>query len=86
MIGKISSGKNFKGLLKYLDKEDAYIVRSNMIANTPDALSREFNLITRFKPNKEKPVFHVSLSLAPNESLNDDEWREITETYLTKMG
>lgn len=86
MIGKIKSGTNFKGLLKYLDKEDAYIVRSNMIANTPDTLSKEFGLITRNQPKKEKPVFHASLSLAPNDNLNEDDWREITETYLTKMG
>lgn len=88
MIASIHTGGGFRGALEYnFDKsKDAEIVGGNMAGSNPRELSREFGETRHLREDIEKPVYHVSLSLKPGETLRNDQWREATEQYMKGMG
>ncbi len=87
MIGNITKGSNFKGLLKYLlSKDKAQLLVSNMLGGDYHELSAEFNLSVSLRPTVARPVNHVSLSLDPGEKLSDRQWSEVAHKYLEQMG
>ena len=87
MIGNITKGSNFKPLLKYLlEKEKAQLLSSNMAGENYLELAAEFNLSTQLRTDVDRPVYHVSLSLDPNEELSDRQWNEVARKYLKEMG
>ncbi len=87
MIAKAVKGKGFRGALNYdLTHEKGYLLDTNMSADMPRELAAEFGEIRRLRPNLNKAVLHVSLSAAPGEKLNDEQWREIGREYLRGMG
>jgi hypothetical protein len=87
MIGKHIKGKSFRGLLNYLfSKEGARQIGGNMEGTNPRELAAEFGISRRLNPKVGRAVYHASLSLPHNESLNDDTWDEIAQKYLQAMG
>jgi hypothetical protein len=87
MIAKAIKGKGFRGALEYdLSKEQGRVIDTNMEGVGPRELAREFGAIRKLRPNLGRAVLHVSLSAAPGETLNDDQWREIGRRYLHGMG
>jgi hypothetical protein len=87
MIAKAIKGKGFRGALEYdLSKEQGRLIDTNMEGAGPRELAREFGAIRKLRPNLGRAVLHVSLSAAPGEHLNDDQWREIGQRYLHGMG
>ncbi|UFP97301.1 relaxase/mobilization nuclease domain-containing protein [Gloeobacter morelensis] len=69
-----------------LKKEGAQLIGGNMFGRTPRELATEFGVSRQLRPGLNKAVAHVSLSLAPGEHLGDQEWCELAEGYLRKMG
>jgi hypothetical protein len=87
MIGKQKTGRGFSGVLRYtLNPQKGYLLGGNMEGGTAQELSKEFAGLRKLNPNLGKPVYHVSLSLSPEESLNDAEWTEIASKYMNEMG
>ncbi|WP_009630911.1 relaxase/mobilization nuclease domain-containing protein [Synechocystis sp. PCC 7509] len=86
MIGKISKSGSFKQLVEYLDKEDSVILGTNMYGQSIRELTAEFMTIRDLNPSIKQPVLHASLSLLPGESLSDEQFREVCETWMEKMG
>ena len=90
MIGKITKGSGFGGVLGYaLEKEGAEFLDTNCIADPadPSALAQEMaEHAARERPNLAKPVLHVALSAAPGEHLTDEQWRAVSDAYREKMG
>lgn len=87
MIAKQIKGKSFRGCVSYvLSKEGAEMIHSNMLGETVDELSREFGQTRKLKPNLEKCVYHASLSLPQGETLNKQQWGEISQKYMKEMG
>ncbi len=87
MIGKQVKGKSFIKLLKYLfGKEGARQIGGNMDETTPRSLAAELQFSTRINPKVTRNVYHASLSLTHNESLDDDTWHEMAQKYLQAMG
>lgn len=86
MIGKISKSGSFKQLVEYLDKEDAVVLGTNMYGQGSRELTAEFMTIRDLNPSIKQPVLHASLSLLPGESLTDEQFREVSETWIEKMG
>lgn len=86
MIGKISKSGSFKQLVEYLDKEDAVVLGTNMYGQSSRELTAEFMTIRDLNPSIKQPVLHASLSLLPGESLTDEQFREVCETWIEKMG
>jgi len=86
MISKISRGKGFRGVFDYLLSKQGATILNGFEGATARDLSAEFRAARSLRPDIEKPVWHVSLSLSPDEYLDDDTWQRVVESYLAKMG
>ena len=87
MIAKMVKGKGFRGTLEYdLRQSKGYVLDSNMAGSTTRELAREFGQVRTLRPNLSRAVCHVSLALAPGESLSDAQWKEVAQKYLEHMG
>ncbi|MBA2748329.1 MAG: relaxase/mobilization nuclease domain-containing protein [Tatlockia sp.] len=86
MIGKISKSGSFKQLVEYLDKEESVVLGTNMYGQGSRELTAEFMTIRDLNPSIKQPVLHASLSLLPGESLTDEQFRDVCETWIEKMG
>lgn len=87
MIGKQVKGKGFRGALDYvLNPAKGSLIGGNMDGLTPRELAKEFAESRKLNPHLKRPVYHVSLSLSPGESLNDYEWNQVAGRYLERMG
>ena len=83
MIGKIMTGKSFRGCLQYclhdkiagekknvlVIKDRAEIICYNQCYGKTGELIQQFNEVRQLNPRLSRPVLHVTLSLAKGESL-----------------
>lgn len=84
---KISRGSGFRGCLEYLcEKSKAEIIGGNMSGTTARALAAEFGIGRSMRPEVTKPVWHNALRLPEGEEISPENWREIGEEYMQKMG
>ncbi len=101
MVAKISSSNNLYGALAYnqnkVDEKHAKVIFSNKIIETVDG---QFNINTglqSFEPyllenelsakrKIQKPVLHISINPDPKDKLNDEQFSEIAQEYMQKMG
>ncbi|BAY42408.1 relaxase/mobilization nuclease family protein (plasmid) [Nostoc sp. NIES-2111] len=87
MIGKQTKGRGFRKLLDYLEsRDDAKLIGGNMSGRNARELAKEFRLSRQLNPDAERVVYHVSLSAAKNDNLDDERWREIGDRYMKEMG
>ena len=87
MIGHAVIGRGFGGALNYaLAAKKGYLLDTNMAGETARELAAEFSALRDLRPNLHRVVLHASLSLAPGETLDDAQWREIGQRYLHGMG
>jgi len=80
MIGKIGTGKSFRGCLNYLfegrlqqtkamqlhemEKKQAEVIAYNQCFGDKRQLIRDFIEVSKLNPNVSKPVFHLAISFA----------------------
>jgi len=62
------------------------VIGGNMSGQTPRELAQEFGAFREQRPDIAKPVHHASLSAAEGEKLPIEQWNEIAEKYVDKMG
>jgi len=62
------------------------LIGGNMTGRSARELAREFEVFWEQRPEIEKPVHHVSLSAARGERLSVEQWNEIAEKYVQRMG
>lgn len=87
MIAKLHKGKGFRAVLEYSFRvSKGYLLDSNMGGTNPRELSKEFNQIRQLRPEIKRPMHFTSLSLAPGESLSDQDWTNIAKRYVVDMG
>ena len=90
MIGKITIGKDFYGVLAYNEKKvnqgAGYVIDSNIEHSTTANMTQEFNLVRELRPSLGNAVFHVSLNLPFSDQLSDKEFASFGCDYLIKMG
>ena len=90
MIGKITKGASFYGVVNYLESKVkqgvGLLLSTNLFGNSIAEKAGELETVSTLRPRLSKPVFHVSLNLPPGESLTDDTFREIADKYMNKMG
>lgn len=86
MISKITKGSGFKGVLMYIaGKPGAEHIGGNVSQNPKEA-AREMGILRQYSECKT-PVWHCSLSLAPEDrQLTNKEFAEIGERFLEKIG
>ncbi|SHN33403.1 relaxase/mobilization nuclease domain-containing protein [Mucilaginibacter sp. OK098] len=84
MIGKVGTGKSFRGVLHYLfegrrqeskelqmqelEKKQVEVIAYNQCFGTRLELVREMIEVAKLNPNQSKPVFHFSLSFAHSDA------------------
>lgn len=87
MIGKISKGTGFRGVLDYaLNKEKGRIIGGNMAGKTPRVLAKEFGEIRKLSPNLKRAVMHTAISVKKEEALSDEQWNDVAQKYVRGMG
>lgn len=87
MIAKCIKGTGFRGAVAYdLQPHKSLLLETNMAGQTPRELAKEFGAIRVLRPKLSKAVCHVSISLSPEEHLNDEQWRHVAQTWLEEMG
>lgn len=87
MIAKLIKGKGFRGAVEYdLQPGKSVLLETNMAGSTPQAFAAEFGAIRTMRPRLSKAVCHTSLSIPPDESLTDDQWREAAHAWMKGMG
>jgi Relaxase/Mobilisation nuclease domain len=87
MIGKITQGSNFQGCIDYLlGKDKAEIIGGSLLFSTAREFGEEFCVMKDLTPAVSKPVFHISISLNPQESLSKEQWAEVADRYIKEMG
>lgn len=74
MIGKITTGSNFRPLMFYLLKKEKNprIIGGNMLTRTAHHLAKEFTNQAELRPTTRKPVKHYAIAFAPSDGRLDD--------------
>lgn len=88
MIGKITKGKTFAPLVKYVLNPDkgARIIATNMCGETPLQLAAELRITEDLNLRVQSPVCHISLSFPVGETVSDEILKAIAGDYLPQMG
>ena len=99
MIGKITTGKSFRGCISYClnDKIQepgkelvmqgrAEIIMFNQCFGNQKELVEQFNAVRQLNPKLSKPVLHITLSLAVGDQLTKDKVMELCEHCAREMG
>jgi hypothetical protein len=87
MIGKITKGEDFDGILRYItSKPEAEYIGSNMLATTRSELVQEFYAVARASHRVRLPVAHFSLSPHPSEKLDNETALSLAQEYLNRIG
>ncbi len=96
MVAKISLGNSLYGALAYnqlkVDMGEARILDSNnMVENEEGELDihsamQSFEHHLSQNQRTHKPILHISLNPHPDDDLNDEQYIEIAQEYLKKMG
>ncbi len=78
-------GKNFHGVLSYaLGKEGAYLI--GPVQGHAQALTEEFKAVQKLNLKIQKPVWHMSVSLPPEEHLSDIQWEWVARQTMNRLG
>jgi hypothetical protein len=96
MVAKIGRGQNLTGVLSYnqlkVEKENAEILFTNKMLETPDGIYTIAQLSRSFEPyllanrKTEKTVLHISLNPDPKDNVSDGKFNAIAQEYMQKMG
>lgn len=100
MIGKIITGKSFRGCLQYclhdkiadekknelVMKDRAEVILYNQCFGNARELIQQFNDVRQLHPSLSKPVLHVTLSLAKDESLPGYKLAEVANDCAHDLG
>ena len=91
-MNKIKRGKNFRGVILYALAPAPHhmtapmVIGGNLVGITVDELTAEFVKTQKLRDDVTKPVWHNSLRLPDGESLTNQQWRNIADDYMKRMG
>lgn len=66
-------------------KDRAEVIYNNKCFGTASELASQFNEVRKLSSRVEKPVLHISLRLAPGETLSKDQWVEIAQACAAEF-
>lgn len=92
MKAKITKGKNFKTIIKYIfspgekKKPDrAEWIGGTVASDNQEGLIKEFAVVQKLKPDIKNPSWHCSLTLSKSEYLSQNQWSDVVEDFMEKM-
>ncbi|MDR0429593.1 MAG: relaxase/mobilization nuclease domain-containing protein [Tannerellaceae bacterium] len=96
MVAKISTGSNLFGTLLYnnqkVENDVAKILHSNKVMQDKNGEHNMFLCNQSFAPflaanqKTENPIVHISINPHPDDVLADEQFQEIADEYMQKMG
>jgi hypothetical protein len=92
MKAKITRGTGFRGVLDYaLDTgnqkgKNPEIVGGTLTSGSARAMSDQFAVTRRLRPDIKSPVWHASLALPEGERLSSERWSSIADDFMQEMG
>ncbi|MDJ0572334.1 MAG: relaxase/mobilization nuclease domain-containing protein [Pleurocapsa sp. MO_192.B19] len=89
MIGKITTGKDFRGIVNYLlePTKTPKIIDSNILSGNRKDIIWELSLCAELNSRCKNPVKHISLSFAPTDGyLFDQTVLDITDAIIEGLG
>jgi hypothetical protein len=102
MIGKISTGKSFRGCLNYLhegrlqqnkalqeieqEKKQTQVICYNQCFGNKKELIQQFNEVRHLNSKLSKPVLHASLSFAHSDQLSNQDKVDIAKQMAKDFG
>jgi|GEM_PF-1824235 len=88
MIPNVVRGSGFRGCLDYVFSQlkTPEVVASNMSSDVPRVLAQEFGFVRRLNEKATTAVWHVSLSAAPDERFDEEQWSSIVEKFINLVG
>ena len=89
MIGKITTGSCFRGLVDYLldSNKMPQIIDTNLAGGDRNTMTWELNTCASQRPSTKKPVKHISVGFAPNDGeLNSKTIEEIALAIVSELG
>jgi len=95
MIGDSNTGKGFLGLQRYLlegprerpDRDRVpWTATRNLASSDPHLAAVQMRAVAAQAPRVEVPVYHLSLSAAPGETLSRSQWESIADRLLSHLG
>jgi len=93
MIGKLTYGSGFAGLLRYLLTKDGrhperveWTASRNLASADPRLAAVEMRATAERNVRVEKPVFHLSINLDPDERLDPAQLRQVVDRTLKDLG
>jgi hypothetical protein len=87
MIGQVSIGKSFGGVVRYVLEKDKAEVLDVWGIRAPNSIvaTADFNAVRCLRPKIKNAVWHASLSFAHADKLSRDQMIEIGKDYLEKI-
>jgi hypothetical protein len=89
MVPSVSNpGSSFRGALNYDLKpsKEPELLGGTMRGENPRDLAKEFGDWRALNEDVKKPVFHCSLSAAPQDDISAERWLEIAGEFVKRMG
>lgn len=89
MIGNITTGSDFRGLVNYLlnPGKTPEIIDTNLAGTDPNTMIWELNACAKQRPTTKKPVKHISIGFAPGDtSLSHQTVKDIARTLISGLG
>ncbi len=89
MIGNVYRGDGARGLLDYLaEKEGSFLLSTNLDGESPRAFARQIGEVRHLHPKEQlaRPVCHIPLRPVPGEDLTNEEWEDVLQHTLERMG
>ena len=101
MIGKVITGKSFRGCIGYclsekkmrkgglmegFEKHRSEVLVRHLCSGDKKELSAQFEEVRRLNPRQGKPVLHITLSMAPGEQLGRGDLLSLAEACAGHMG
>ena len=89
MIGNITTGTDFRGLVNYLldPNKTPEIIDTNLAGTDSNTMIWELNACAEQRPTTKKPVKHISIGFAPGDNnLSHSTIKDIARTLISGLG
>ena len=89
MIGNVTTGKDFRGLARYLTRRServAWTGTRNTLAEDGRGAAEEMELMSERSTRCKKPVYHLSLSWPAEDAPTHRDMEEVCDAVLERLG
>ena len=87
MIAKVIRARGYKGVCEYIfNHGDPELLGGNIAGHDADTAVKDFNAVRCLRREILKPCLHIPLSLPPEDTLTPEQWTQLAEKYMSRMG